>query len=204
MKKITLFLLGLLLIIPATGLCSNMEKNLQAGYLWVTSNDSKPAATIVIERNELNKLCFYSKVLTADESVIVLNSLEIAVEAHNQPRLSWKAAQISSQNIDKIWLLVERLQQGDDTCVHYPASTYRLVKEGKTKSETNRMLINFEKLDLVIKPGEKVMISVFGSFDYFMPAGTIIKGESIIEAWEHTAKAVRIDQPKSQQQYMLQ
>jgi len=204
MKKITLFLLGLLLIIPATGLCSNMVKNLPAGYLWVTPNDSKPAETIIIERNELNKLCIYSKILTADESVIVLNSLEIAVEAHDQPRLNWKAAQISSQNIDKIWLWVERQQQGEYTCVYYPASTYRLVKEGKIKSETNRMLINFEKLDLAIKPGEKVILSVFGSFDYFMPAGTIIKGESIIAAWEHTAKAVRIDQPKSQQQYMLQ
>lgn len=203
MKRITL-LLGLLLIIPAIGLCSSVGKNLPAGYLWLTPKDSQPAATIIIERNELNKLCFYSKILTADESVIVLNSLEIAVEAHNQPRQSWKAAQISSQNIDKIWLLVESKQPDGTNSAYYPASRYRLVHEGKTNSENNRMLIDFVKLDLVIKPGEKITLSIFGSFDSFMPAGTIIKGEAIVEAWEHTAKAVRINQSGSEQQYMLQ
>lgn len=203
MKRITL-LLGLLLIIPTIGLCSSIEKNLPAGYLWVSPNESQPAATIIIERNELNKLCFYSKILTADESAIVLNSLEIAVEAHNQPRQSWKAAKISSQNIDKIWLWVDRKQPDGTKSAYYPASTYRLVHEGKTNSENNRMLIDFAKLDLAINPGEKITLSIFGSFDSFMPAGTIIKGEAIVEAWEHTAKAVRIDHPGSEQQYMLQ
>lgn len=204
MKKIILFLLGLLLAIPAIGLCSNMGKNLPSGYLWVTPNDVQQAAKIIIERNELNKLCFYSKILTAEESVIVLNSLEIAVEAHDQPRQDWKAAQISAQNIDKIWLWIERQQPGGTKAVYYPASAYRLVHEGKINSENNRMLIDFAKLDLAIKPGEKVIITVFGAFDYFMPAGTIIKGEAIVEAWEHTAKVVRIDQPGNQQQYILQ
>lgn len=203
MKKIILFLVGIFLIIPAVALGAG-GNNLPAGNLLIVSAGSQVPDSSPIERDQLKNFCFFSKRLITEDTAIILHSLEIAVEAHNLPRRSWQAAQMSAQNTDKIWLCVKHQQSGETTYQYYEASAYRLVKHSKLTGEVNQMLIEFTNLALPVIPGETIVLSFYGAFYPYMPVGTVIRGEVIPEAWRHTAKAIRIEKSAAGQRYIVQ
>lgn len=203
MKKIVLLLMFISLLIPAVALGAGGD-NLPAGNLLIVSAGSQVPDSSPIERDQLKNFCFFSKRLVVEDTAIILHSLEIAVEAHNLPRRSWQAAQMTAQNTDKIWLCVKHQQSGETTYQYYEASAYRLVRHSKLAGQTNQMLIEFTNLDLPLIPGETVVLSFYGAFYPYMPAGTIIRGEAVPEAWRHTAKAIRIEKSAAKQQYIVQ
>lgn len=204
MRKIVVLVMVLSLIAPGIGLCFEADNSHHAGTLRISPGYEQAVSTSIINRDGLDNLRFYDRQVTAENAAITINTMEIAVEAHNYSRQSWEAAQMTGQNVNKIWLCVERLQAGQSRYQYYDASKYRLVHKGKTASVSNQMVIEFTKLNLVINPGEKVMLSFFGSFYPYLPAGTIIKGEARLQSWQHTAKAVRYKDNGNEHKYLVQ
>lgn len=203
MKKLVMFFVGVLLMLPVAALGARAD-NIPAGILIIVPEGSQVPYSSWVDREQLTHFCFFSTQLIAKDTAIILQSLEIAVEAHNLPRRSWQAAQMSAQNTDKIWLCVKRQQQGKNTQQYYEASAYRLVQHSKVAGETNQMVIEFTNLDLSVEPGETVRLSFYGSFYPYVQAGTVIRGAVVPEAWRHTAKSICFEQSAAGQQYIVQ
>lgn len=203
MKKGLLFLVGILVLVPAVALGAGLD-NVREGNLLIAPAGSRMPDSRRIEREQLKHLCFFSKRLIAEKAAIRLHSLEIAVEADNLSRRSWQAAQMSAQNTDKVWLRVKRQQAGETEYQYYEASAYRLVQYGKLAGETNQMIVEFTNLDLTAAPGETLVLAFCGSFYPYMPAGTVIRGKAVPEAWRHTARAVRFEGLGDEPQYIVQ
>lgn len=203
MKRLVLVLVGVLLMLPVAVLGAGAD-NLPAGKLLIVPVGSQVPYSSRVDREQLTHFCFFSSQLIAKDTAIIVQSLEIAVEAHNLPRRSWQAAQMSAQNTDKIWLCVKRQKQGTTTQQYYEANVYRLVQRSKVAGETNQMIIGFTNLDLRVEPGEIVRLSFYGSFYPYVQAGTVIRGSVVPEAWRHTAKTIRFEQSAAEQQYIVQ
>lgn len=155
-----------------------------------------------ISRNNLQSLWFYDLTLEAESDIIHVTKLGIIVEAHNCVPNTPEAMLFSQLNTEQIWAYVQHLNinqrpisKESDFVAQYTqrlgASNYRKVPAGEAASQKNLFVAEFKNIDIIIKPGEKVVLSFFGKFVPDLPSGTKIKGGNLIPLWVCTAKDMK-------------
>lgn len=179
-------------------------------------NDSAYKSKVkFINKSELQSLWFYDLTLTAEQATVYVVQLGLSLEAHNQIPKTTEAMLMSKINTEKLWVYVQHLKLDQSAVTlaedllspetpRFDASQFRTVPQGEVSTQRNMFIAEFKNVNIVIRPGEKVVLSFFGNFNTSAPSGTKIIGHNLVPLWSYSGINMKFNERTKPSEYIVQ